>query len=260
MNSFKFKKNFGQHFLKDREILERISEIKDLKKKIVIEIGPGSGNLTEFILKKQPKKLILVEKDKSLEPYLKKFKMKNSSIIEVIFEDALNLKLNKLVSNKITLIGNLPYNVATTLIINWLKYIDAFESIVVMVQKEVADRLTAKVSSKDYGRLSVLVQLHSKIKKVLDIDPSKFHPKPKVFSSVVELIPKKKKGFNYLKIDQTLKLCFSQRRKTLRNNIKKHDVSLEKIELIESSGIDLNLRPQDLKIENYLKLSDILSS
>ena len=259
MNSFRFKKNFGQHFLKDRKILERISEINDLKKKNVIEIGPGSGNLTEFILKKKPKKLILVEKDKSLEPYLKKFKKKYPSLLEIIFEDAQNLELNKLVSNKITLIGNLPYIISTTLIINWLKYIDSFESIIVMVQKEVADRLTAKFSSKDYGRLSVLVQLHSKIKKILDIDPSKFHPKPKVFSSVIELIPKKKREFDYLKIDQTLKICFLQRRKTLRNNIKKLNISLEKIELIESSGIDLNLRPQDLKIENYLKLSDFLT-
>ena len=228
MVPFRIKKELGQHFLNDKETLERISVICNLKKKLVIEIGPGKGSLSRYILKRNPLKLILIEKDTSLRPYLSKIKQDFPNLIEIIFADALNLKLNKIFPNKISLVANLPYNIATTLIINWLRYIQSFESIVVMVQKEVAERLTAKVSSKFYSRLSVLVQVHANVKKILDIDPTKFNPQPKVNSTVIKLVPKKIINFNYEKLDQILKICFSQRRKMLKNNLKKINLPIKK--------------------------------
>ncbi len=257
MVPFRIKKELGQHFLNDKETLERISVICDLKKKLVIEIGPGKGSLSRYILKRNPLKLILIEKDTSLRPYLSKIKQDFPNLIEIIFADALNLKLNKIFPNKISLVANLPYNIATTLIINWLRYIQSFESIVVMVQKEVAERLTAKVSSKFYSRLSVLVQVHANVKKILDIDPTKFNPQPKVNSTVIKLVPKKIINFNYEKLDQILKICFSQRRKMLKNNLKKINLPIKKF--CEDNKINLNLRPQDIEPKNYLKMSELSS-
>tara|TARA_B100001121_G_C18663667_1_gene610222 strand:- start:397 stop:1173 length:777 start_codon:yes stop_codon:yes gene_type:complete len=254
MVPFKIKKELGQHFLNDKKTLERISDIYDIKGKTVIEIGPGKGSLTRHILKKNPLKLTLIEKDISLKTYLLKIKEDFPNIVEIIFADALNLKLNQISSNKISLIANLPYNIATTLIINWLRYIQSFESIIVMVQKEVAERLSAKVSSKFYSRLSVLVQVHAHVKKILEIDPAKFYPKPKVDSTVVQLIPKKIINFDYEKLDKILKICFSQRRKMLKNNLKSKNMPIRKI--CEENSIDLNLRPQDLEPEKYLRISE----
>ena len=133
---FKHKKSLGQNFLINKTILKKISSLKDFKNQEVVEVGPGKGYLTEFLIKKKPSKLILIEKDRQLETVLTNL-IKNKSIkIKLIIEDALKISINKLSKKKIVLIGNLPYNVATTLILNWLRYIHSFESIVVMVQKE----------------------------------------------------------------------------------------------------------------------------
>ena len=125
-----------------------------------------------------------------------------------------------------------------------------------MVQREVADRLSAKVSTKFYGRTSVLVQLHSNVKKIFDVSPENFHPKPKVYSSIIELSPKSNLNFNYENIDELLKICFAQRRKKLKNNLNK--ISHSSLQKIINSGIDLNLRPQNISIDNYLMMSKLL--
>ncbi len=255
MNIFRFKKSLGQHFLKDQTILEDICSLKNIRGKSIIEIGPGHGYLTECILKKDPYELLAIEKDKTLEPYLKKIKNNYPKKFKILYKDALGLNLSKLLKKKIILIANLPYNIATTLIINWLSYIIFFETIIVMVQKEVAERLIAKVSSKAYGRLSVLVQLHANVKKIMEIEPEKFYPKPKVFSSVLLLSPKKKFDFNYEKLDSILKLSFSHRRKTIKNNLKKEIKNAE--EKIVENNINPNIRPQDISPNDYIKLSQI---
>ena len=205
---FKHKKSLGQNFLINKTILKKISSLKDFKNQEVVEVGPGKGYLTEFLIKKKPSKLILIEKDRQLETVLTNL-IKNKSIkIKLIIEDALKIPINKLSKNKIVLIGNLPYNIATTLILNWLRYIYSFESIVVMVQKEVASRLSAKEKTKHYGRTSVLVQVVADVKIKFDVAPENFFPKPKVHSSVIEIIPKEKIKFNYKKLDKLLKLSF----------------------------------------------------
>lgn len=256
MFSFHPKKKFGQNFLKNKDLLKKISELKNFNNKLVLEIGPGKGALTEYLLKKQPKKLIAIEKDEELKPFLLKIQKKYSVNFEIIFQDALKYEYSKIKGQKIFLVANLPYHIATTLVIKWLKYIENFESIIIMVQREVAERLSAKASTKFYGRTSILVQLHSDVKKIFDVSPENFHPKPKVNSSIIELNPKSNLNFNYEKVDELLKICFAQRRKKLKNNLNK--ISHSNLEKIIKSGIDLNLRPQDISIENYVMMSKLL--
>ncbi|MFL2662074.1 MAG: 16S rRNA (adenine(1518)-N(6)/adenine(1519)-N(6))-dimethyltransferase RsmA [Alphaproteobacteria bacterium] len=256
MFNFRPKKKFGQNFLKNKDLLKKISELKDFENKLVLEIGPGTGALTEYLLKKQPKKLIAIEKDEELKPFLLKIQKKYLVNFEIIFQDALRYEYSKFEGKKIFLVANLPFHIATTLVIKWLKYIENFESIIIMVQKEVAERLSAKVSTKFYGRTSILVQLHSNVTKIFDVSPENFHPKPKVNSSVIELSPKSNLNFNYERVDKLLKICFAQRRKKLKNNLNK--ISYSNLEKIIKSGIDLNLRPQDISIENYVMMSKLL--
>ena len=256
MFNFHPKKKFGQNFLKNKDLLKKISELRNFDNKLVIEIGPGKGALTEYLLKKQPKKLIAIERDEELKPFLLNIQKKYSVNFEIIFQDALKYEYSKIKGEKIFLVANLPYHIATTLVIKWLKYIENFESIIIMVQREVAERLSAKVSTKFYGRTSILVQLHLDVKKIFDVSPENFHPKPKVNSSVIELSPKSNFNFNYEKVDELLKICFAQRRKKLKNNLNK--ISNSNLEKIIKSGIDLDLRPQDISIENYLMMSKLL--
>ena len=256
MFNFHPKKKFGQNFLKNKDLLKKISELRNFDNKLVIEIGPGTGALTEYLLKKQPKKLIAIERDEELKPFLLNIQKKYSVNFEFIFQDALKYEYSKIKGQKIFLVANLPYHIATTLVIKWLKYIENFESIIIMVQREVAERLSTKVSTKFYGRTSILVQLHSDVKKIFDVSPENFQPKPKVNSSIIELNPKSNLNFNYEKVDELLKICFAQRRKKLKNNLNK--ISHSNLEKIIKSGIDLNLRPQDISIENYVMMSKLL--
>ena len=256
MFNFSPKKKFGQNFLKNRDLLKKIAELKNFENKSILEIGPGKGALTEYLLKKKPKRLIAIEKDEELKPFLINIQKRYPDIFKIIFQDALTYEYSKIKDQKIFLVANLPYNIATTLVIKWLRHIKKFESIIIMVQREVADRLSAEVSTKFYGRTSVLVQLHSDVKKIFDVSPDNFYPKPKVNSSIIELSPKSNLNFNYENIDKLLKICFAQRRKKLKNNLSK--ISHSNLRKIINSGVDLNLRPQNISIDNYLMMSKLL--
>ena len=176
---FKHKKKLGQNFLINKKILQKISSLKDFKNQRVVEIGPGKSYLTEFIIKKKPSKLILIEKDKTLNAILSDLIKNKDTVIKLIIGDALKIAINKLSEKKIILIGNLPYNIATTLILNWLKYINSFKSIIVMVQKEVALRLSAEEKTKHYGRISVLIQVVADVRVKFDVTPESFFSKTK---------------------------------------------------------------------------------
>jgi len=253
---FKHKKSLGQNFLINKKILKRIISLKNFKNQEVVEVGPGKGYLTEFIIKKKPSKLILIEKDRELETVLSDL-IKNKGVkIKLIIEDALKISINKLSKEKIILIGNLPYNIATTLILNWLQYINSFKSILVMVQKEVASRLSAEEKTKHYGRTSVLIQVVADVKVKFDVEPENFFPKPKVLSSVIEIIPKEKIKFDYNKLDKLLKLSFMHKRKTLKNNLSKISSNIE--EKIYKCGIDPALRPEEISPNQFIKLSEEL--
>ncbi len=254
---FRHKKKLGQHFLLNEKISEKIVSIKKIENEEVIEIGPGKGHLTKKIISQKPSKLTLIEKDISLKPYLKKIIKKYEIInVNLIFDDVTKLKLSKFSKKKQILIANLPYNIASTLIIDWLTYLNKFKCLIIMVQKEVAERLSAKVKSKFYGRLSILIQLHANVISKFDVGAENFFPKPKVESCVLEIIPKTKKNFNYKNLDKILRIAFFQRRKTLKNNLIKYDLMVEK--KIIGCGINPSCRPQELSPLDYLKLSKAL--
>ena len=251
-----FKKSLGQHFLINKSILKKIVSLEDIKGKVVFEIGPGQGALTKEILQKKPEKLILIEKDKNLRAYLFKLQENFKDIISVIDDDILNINLEDLNYNKVKIISNLPYNIASTLIIKLIKNYNIIESMVLMVQKEVAERLSARVSTSSYSRLSVLIQLHAEVKKVFDVEPYNFNPRPKVESTVIKIIPLSKRKIHYDRLDNVLKISFRQRRKTIKNNLKTFFIDAEK--KILKCGINPNSRPQDLKPIDFVKLSKIL--
>ncbi|MDA8841656.1 16S rRNA (adenine(1518)-N(6)/adenine(1519)-N(6))-dimethyltransferase RsmA [Candidatus Pelagibacter bacterium] len=250
----KAKKSLGQNFLIDREVLEKIVSITDITNKEVLEIGPGSGNLTTYILKKKPKKLYVVEKDDDLAILLKE---KFDTEIEIINDDILKVSESNISAQKLSVFGNLPYNISTEILSKWILNIGSnfwFDSLVLMFQKEVADRIISEFNNSNYGRLSILSSWKLNVKKILDIKPQSFSPRPKIDSSLLLFTPKE--NFFKLKdpknLEKITRIFFSQRRKMLKKPF--NQVFNNGKEVAEKFGIDLNLRPQNLEPEVYFKL------
>jgi len=248
------KKSLGQNFLIDREVLEKIVSITDIANKEVLEIGPGSGNLTTYILKQKPKKLYVVEKDDDLAILLKE---KFDTEIEIINDDILKVSESNISDQKLSVFGNLPYNISTEILSKWILNIGSnfwFESLVLMFQKEVADRIISEFNNSNYGRLSILSSWKLNVKKILDIKPQSFSPRPKIDSSLLLFTPKE--NFFELKdpknLERITRIFFSQRRKMLKKPF--NQVFANGKEIAEKFGIDLNLRPQNLEPEIYFKL------
>ena len=250
----KAKKSLGQNFLIDREVLEKIVSITDIANKDVLEIGPGSGNLTTYILKQKPKKLYVVEKDDDLAILLKE---KFDTEIEIINDDILKVSESNISEQKLSVFGNLPYNISTEILSKWILNIGSnfwFDSLVLMFQKEVADRIISEFNNSNYGRLSILSSWKLNVKKILDIKPQSFSPRPKIDSSLLLFTPKE--NFFKLKdpknLEKITRIFFSQRRKMLKKPF--NQVFNNGKEVAEKFGIDLNLRPQNLEPEVYFKL------
>ena len=200
----KAKKSLGQNFLIDKNIIEKIVSITNILEKDVMEVGPGTGNLTEYILKKNPGKLFLVEKDEYLS---KKLQTKFSDKVQIINQDILKVDEKSLSDNKLIVFGNLPYNISTEIICNWILKLNNsfwFTELILMFQKEVADRIVSKMNSSNYGRLSVLLNWKMDIKKIFDISPNCFSPKPKINSSLLHFTPKK--DYFYIKKSKNLEM------------------------------------------------------
>ncbi|MDA7488888.1 16S rRNA (adenine(1518)-N(6)/adenine(1519)-N(6))-dimethyltransferase RsmA [Candidatus Pelagibacter ubique] len=250
----KAKKSLGQNFLIDREVLEKIVSITDITNKEVLEIGPGSGNLTTYILKKKPKKLYVVEKDDDLAILLKE---KFDTEIKIINDDILKVSESTISDQKLSVFGNLPYNISTEILSKWILNIGSnfwFDSLVLMFQKEVADRIISEFNNSNYGRLSILSSWKLNVKKILDIKPQSFSPRPKIDSSLLLFTPKE--NFFKLKdpknLEKITRIFFSQRRKMLKKPF--NQVFDNGKEVAEKFNIDLNLRPQNLEPEVYFKL------
>jgi len=250
----KAKKSLGQNFLIDREVLEKIVSITNIVDKEVLEIGPGSGNLTTYILKQKPKKLYVVEKDDDLAILLKE---KFDTEIEIINDDILKVSESNISEQKLSVFGNLPYNISTEILSKWILNIGSnfwFETLVLMFQKEVADRIISEFNNSNYGRLSILSSWKLNVKKILDIKPQSFSPRPKIDSSLLLFTPKE--NFFKLKdpknLEKITRIFFSQRRKMLKKPF--NQVFDNGKEVAKKFDIDLNLRPQNLEPEVYFKL------
>ena len=250
------KKSLGQNFLSDKNVIKSIVKIGNIKNNnTILEIGPGTGNLTEFILKKKPKNFFVIEKDYNLVKFLyEKFDNK----INIINKDVLNFELNAISKEKIIVYGNLPYNISTEILTKWITDKKKFESckkLILMFQKEVADRVIAKTNSKNYGRLSIISNWRMDVKKEFDINPNCFFPKPKVDSTLLSFEPKKK-YFNLKNpnnLEKITKVFFNQRRKMIKNPLKQ--IFKNPYIIVQKLKLDTNLRPQNLSPLNYFEIT-----
>ena len=253
----KAKKSLGQNFLIDQNIIDKITDAININNKSVLEVGPGTGSLTKNILKKNPKKLIVIEKDNYLAESLNNTL---GSDIKIINDDILEVDETNLDSDILTVFGNLPYNISTEILCKWILNIKDknfwFDYLILMFQKEVADRIIAEYNTKNYGRLSILSNWKLEIKKICDVKPSSFSPRPKIDSTVLLLKPKL--NFFPLKnpknLEKLTRIFFMHRRKMLKKPY--NQLFNGNLEIANKLKIDLNLRPQNLNIETYCQLSE----
>jgi len=261
---FKFNKNLGQNFLIDENILKKIIDAAELdENSTVIEIGPGIGTLTQEMAKRC-KKVIAVEIDKNLIPILEET-LGNFDNIKIIHADALKVDFNKIIEEEnlenVKVVANLPYYVTTPIIAKLLNERVKISSMIIMIQKEVADRILAKPNTDEYGTLSLLCQYHCDIKKICKVSPNCFVPPPRVESMVIRLDIRDQKRVDILDEDlffNIIKSAFNMRRKTLSNSLK--SIANEDILLkaLEESNIDPKRRGETLSIEEFANLSNTL--
>jgi 16S rRNA (adenine1518-N6/adenine1519-N6)-dimethyltransferase len=251
----KAKKSLGQNFLIDKNIIDKIVNIVSITGNEVLEVGPGTGNLTKQILKKDPSKMYLVEKDTFLAANLKDI---IDERVNVFNEDILKFDENLLSKNKIIVFGNLPYNISTEILSTWITKLKNdywFSDLVLMFQKEVADRIIAQFNTSAYGRLSILANWRLKINKICDISPESFSPRPKIQSSLIHFTPKKNfaKIKDPLNLEKITRIFFSHRRKMLKKPF--NQLFNGNYDLLNKLNINLNLRPQNLDFDTYYKLT-----
>ena len=214
------KKTLGQNFLVDQNIISKIHNIiGNLDSKRILEIGPGLGSLTNILLSKKPQEIICIEKDTSFKDYLDSLCGEYNNIT-ISYQDAMKVNYNDIYKDKYSLIANLPYNIATHLIYDWLEC-DNLEEMYIMIQKEVAERIVALPNSKHYGKLSILAQVRCDCEILFDISPNSFIPAPKITSSFIRIkkLPELKYQANWKKLGQLVSTLFSFRRKMLRKSM-----------------------------------------
>ena len=247
------KKSLGQNFLHDKNIIDKIIGASKLSfDDEVLEIGPGTGNLTKYIISQKPKKIYVIEKDENLAISLER---KYLDKITVIKKDILKIPFNFYSGKKFLIMGNLPYNISTKILSNWcLNNELSVSKMILMFQKEVADRILANVHSKEYSRITILSQWKFDIIKITDVKPTSFFPKPKISSSVLEFTPKKKihKINDPKNLEKITKIFFNQRRKMIKKPInilfKKSQFDYKKFNINPSD------RPQNIDVNKYLKI------
>lgn len=261
---FRFSKGLGQNFLIDDDILENIIKCADITlEDEIIEIGPGIGSLTKGLLQKAGK-VIAIELDSELIPILEE-ELKEYDNFVLLHNDALKVDFNELITadKKVKIVANLPYYVTTPIIIKLLTGGYKFETITIMIQKEVAQRITSKPSCKEYGALSLFVQYYCKTEMILQVPPSSFVPQPKVDSMVIKLTRLEEPSVNVSNRELFFKIIresFNMRRKTLRNSLR--NITDDKIKL-EKAFVDADIDPirrgETLSIGEFAKLSNCFS-
>lgn len=258
-NDFKFKKRFGQNFLKDKNILSKIIKESHFEKdSLVLEIGCGCGYLTE-VLVENGYNVLGYEVDKTLTEVLKEKENKN---FKVIIDDFLNRNITEDIKdycfNKIYAIGNIPYYITTPIIEKLINSGINFNSIILMVQKEVAERITSLPNNKSYGSLTVYLNYNYDIKNIMNVDKKSFFPVPKVDSSVIMFCSKEKiKVLDELHFYRIIRKSFSQKRKTLKNNLKEYNFDFIK-EVLNKYGFDDKVRAEQIPINLFAEISNYL--
>jgi 16S rRNA (adenine1518-N6/adenine1519-N6)-dimethyltransferase len=249
------KKSLGQNFLIDKNIIDKIINTVSITNNEILEVGPGTGNLTSEILKNNPSKMYLVEKDTLLAESLKKI---IDERVKIFNEDILKFDEKSISKNKIIVFGNLPYNVSTEILSTWITRLKNdywFSDLILMFQKEVADRIIAQFNTSDYGRLSILTNWRLNINKICDISPESFSPRPKIQSTLIHFTPKE--NFAEIKdplnLEKITRIFFSHRRKMLKKPF--NQIFNGNNDLLEKLNLDLNLRPQNLDFNTYYKLT-----
>ena len=250
------KKSLGQNFLTDNNIINKIIDIGNINEKDdILEVGPGTGNLTREIIKKKPNKIFLIEKDNFLYRKLKK-EFKNK--INIVNEDILRIDETNLSDKKLIVFGNLPYNISTQILAKWILNCNSnfwYKKLILMFQKDVAERITAKTNTKNYGRLSIISNWKLKITKHFDVSRNCFYPKPRVESSILSFVPETKyvKFQNAKSLEVVTRVFFSQKRKMINKPIKQ--LFNNSNEILNKLKINLNLRPQNLSKEIYFEIT-----
>ena len=245
----------GQNFLIDKNIINKIIQTVPIANNEILEVGPGTGNLTKEILKNNPSKMYVIEKDTFLAESLKEI---TDERVKIFNEDILNFDERSLSKNKIIVFGNLPYNISTEILSTWITNLKKdywFSDLILMFQKEVADRIVAQFNNSTYGRLSILANWRLNINKICDISPDSFSPRPKIQSSLIHFTPKK--NFAEIKdpvnLEKITRIFFSHRRKMLKKPF--NQIFNGNSDLLDKFNLDLNLRPQNLDFDTYYKLT-----
>ncbi len=252
---------FGQHFLLDLNLTGRIARAAgDLSRGTVIEVGPGPGGLTRALLAAGAGHVIAIERDARCAEALAELVAAWPGRLEIVMADALAIDADRLGEAPRRIVANLPYNVATPLLLRWLQSAPDFERLVLMFQKEVADRLTAAPRSRDYGRLSVLAQWLCRTRRLFDIPPRAFTPPPKVVSTLVELVPRAEPlcSAERANLERITAAAFGQRRKMLRQSLRALGVNVA--DLLRAAGIPDTARAEELAIEQFCALARTLAA
>ena len=252
------RKRFGQNFLIDQPIIQRIvAAIDPCQEDNLIEIGPGMAAITEHLVKRCPT-MTVVELDRDLIDYLQN-KFEHYPNLTIVSGDALQTDFEQFFQGqKLRLVGNLPYNISTPLLFHLLAVRDLIQDMHFMLQREVVDRLAAKPGDKAYGRLSVMIQYHCRVMPLIPVPPSSFRPAPKVQSAVVRLTPHSSitlPADNLKLLSQVVNLSFQQRRKTLKNSLTLFTGHLPSVDNI----IDLTQRPQQLSVQQFVQLANAIN-
>ena len=256
------KKSLGQNFLIEKNVIKKILGLKNFKNRNIIEIGPGRGALTDEILKKKPKSLTVIEKDYELTKNLKAKYSKNK-LIKVINADILNFNLEKIKKKKLIIIGNLPYNISSQILIKIIKeknINNRFEDLIFMFQKELGERIIGKFPSKHYGRLSIIVKFKLQILKFFLVSANCFIPKPKVTSMVIHFkvfdnIQYKIKNISNL--EKITNILFSNKRKMINKNIKK---ILNEDQIKKVSDLNVRSRAENIDPKIFYKITEIFET
>jgi 16S rRNA (adenine1518-N6/adenine1519-N6)-dimethyltransferase len=252
------KKSLGQNFLIDKNIIKKIVNLSNIQNRHVIEIGPGNGELTDEIINNKPKSITLIEKDFDLSKKLRKKYSENKNLI-IFNNDILKFDLEKIIKKESMIIGNLPYNISSQILVKMIKlkkWPPDFFDLIFMFQKELGEKIIGLYQTPNYGRISILANSRLKVINNFFVSPNCFRPKPKITSMVIHFKPKSTllSIKDILNLEEVTKIFFSNKRKMINKNIKK---LFTQKQIKSLNQLDLKSRPTELNPEMYYKITKL---